>query len=182
MKQIALAAFFLALFSANALAQYDDSDTTITTTTTTTPITTTVPTSSTTLPVTTTIQPNATVITTPAVNTTSAGVVTNPPVITRQVIVTPTPAVSSDKLVPIPTGYVNCFSVSAGWYNDVWVAEHQVCQYNNTLATPVAGSSTSIQGKTWVAGYWTCPKYNSSGECTSWVWKPGRWLQTLDVY
>lgn len=182
MKKFAITGIFLAVVTSSALAQYDDTDTTITTTTTTTPVTTT---GVVTNPVVTTTP----AVTTPVLTTTPTAVTTTTPVIERKVIVTPVPTVTADKIVPIPAGYANCFNVAAGWYNDVWVAEHQVCQYNNTGTSTVvtSGNTTgstnaAIGGSTWVAGYWTCPKYNTSGECTSWVWKPGRWVRTLEVY
>jgi hypothetical protein len=166
MKKLALSGIFLAVMSVNAMAQ-DDTDTTITTTTTSTPVITTTP------------------VSTPVLTTTPVAINPTVPVVERRVIVTPTPAISADKITPIPAGYANCFNVAAGWYNDIWVAAHQVCQYKQTETTAVItgnSTNTSIGGSTWVAGYWACPKYNTSGECTSWVWKPGRWVKTLEVY
>jgi len=109
--------------------------------------------------------------TTPVTTTT-----TNPTVVERQVIVTPVPATTTEKVVPTPAGYVSCFKVAAGWNQNVWVAEHQVCQYSTSANNP------AIEGVTWVEGYWACPRYNSKGECTNWEWKPGKWVKTLEVY
>jgi len=87
------------------------------------------------------------------------------------VIVTPVPA--PKEVVVTPQGYVNCFTVDAGWNGDLWVPAHRVCQYNNT--------DPSVQGVAWVEGYWACNTYTNQ-QCTNWVWKPGRWVKTLEVY
>lgn len=89
-------------------------------------------------------------------------------VVTR-VIVTPAP--EPKEVVVIPEGYKYCFTVGAGWYNDTWVPEHQVCQYEN-----------STHGVAWIQGYWQCDKHNANNDCTNWVWKSGRWVKTLEVY
>lgn len=86
-----------------------------------------------------------------------------------QVIVTPTPA--PKEVVVTPTGYVNCFTVAAGWYKDIWVPEHKICQYEK-----------STEGVAWVEGYWACDKHAADGVCTNWDWKPGRWVKALEVY
>lgn len=90
--------------------------------------------------------------------------------ITKRTITTPTPA--AQEVVTAPTGYVKCVTISAGWNNNVWVPEHQVCQYSN-----------STEGVAWVQGYWACVMYNEpTGECTSWVWKAAHWEKTLVNY
>lgn len=91
-------------------------------------------------------------------------------VTTTRVIVTPAP--QPKEVVVIPQGYQNCFTVAAGWYKDVWVPEHQVCQY----------ASDQTQGVAWVNGYWSCNKYNANNDCTNWLWVAGHWVKTLEVY
>jgi hypothetical protein len=96
----------------------------------------------------------------------------------QTVIVTTVPA--PKETVVIPVGYVNCFTVPAGWnYKNVWVAEHKVCQYTSA-------NGTKIQGIAWVDGYWACTKYRNvqptQGECTNWAWQSGHWVKTLEVY
>ena len=93
-----------------------------------------------------------------------------PGVVEKQVIVTAVPA--PKEVIVTPEGYVNCFTVKAGWYQDVWIAEHRVCQYANTPS-----------GVAWIEGYWACTKYDSiQGQCTNWEWKGARWEKTLVVY
>ncbi len=107
------------------------------------------------------------------VTTTSAVVpvpATTQVVVERPVIVTAVPA--PKETIVTPSGYISCFSVKAGWYQDVWVAEHRVCQYPNTA-----------NGVAWVEGYWACTKYSvDAGQCTNWEWKPARWEKALVVY
>jgi hypothetical protein len=115
--------------------------------------------------VTTVTQP-ATVVTQPS----SAVVVTQQPVVEKRVIVTTVPA--PKETIVIPEGFINCFSVTAGWYQGTWVAQHNVCQYPNTP-----------NGVAWVEGYWACTKYDiSQGQCTNWEWKSAHWEKTLVVY
>lgn len=95
---------------------------------------------------------------------------TTTPVIERHVIVTTVPA--PKEVITIPAGYVNCFTIKAGWYQDVWIAEHNVCQYAN-----------SPSGVVWVEGYWSCNTYDAAeGKCTNWEWKSAHWEKTLVVY
>lgn len=97
----------------------------------------------------------------------------------RPVIVTQVPA--PKEVTNVPEGYVSCFMIPAGWnYNNVWVAEHKVCQY-----TPNDGGE--VLGVAWVEGYWACTKHTVDAEptkanCTNWEWKSGRWVKTLEVY
>lgn len=106
--------------------------------------------------------------------TTSSTVTTtttpNGTVVEKRVIVTTTPA--PKEVIPMPTGYVSCFTVKAGWYQDVWVADHNVCTYSN-----------SPNGMVWVEGYWTCNKYDlNGGICTGWDWKAAHWEKSITVY
>lgn len=104
------------------------------------------------------------------VTTTSAVPTTTQVVVERPVIVTAVPA--PKETLQTPSGYISCFTVKSGWYQDVWVAEHRVCQYPNTAA-----------GVAWVEGYWACTKYSiDAGQCTNWQWKPARWEKALTVY
>src|SRR5690242_4149502 len=48
----------------------------------------------------------------------------------RPMIMTPVPSAKEE--IPTPTGYVNCFTVEAGWFKNAWVPEHRVCQYEAT--------------------------------------------------
>lgn len=84
-------------------------------------------------------------------------------------IVTPVPA--AKEIVTAPQGFATCFKVAEGWFNDIWVPAHQVCQYDN-----------SAEGTVWVEGYWGCNKATADGVCTNWEWKAGRWEKKLVVY
>jgi hypothetical protein len=91
-------------------------------------------------------------------------------VIEKRVIVTTSPA--PKETIPMPAGYVSCFAVKAGWYQDVWVADHNVCTYSN-----------SPQGTVWIEGYWACNKYEiGEGKCTNWEWKSAHWASSVTVY
>lgn len=85
-----------------------------------------------------------------------------------------TPAPSPQETTVIPQGYSNCFTVAAGWYKNIWVPEHRVCQYSTT---------TNANGVAWIDGHWVCTMYKASeGACTKWEWKAGRWVKQLEVY
>lgn len=84
-------------------------------------------------------------------------------------VVTPVPAAKEN--VPAPQGYASCFTVEAGWFNNIWVPAHQVCQYENMP-----------EGSVWVSGYWGCNKMTPEGVCSNWEWKAGRWEKKLVVY
>lgn len=88
-------------------------------------------------------------------------------------IVTPTPA--PKETVTVPEGYAGCFTVAAGWYQNVWYPEHRVCQYNQEQVK-------TAQGSAWVDGHWACTKYTTTGQCTNWSWSPGHWVKTFSVY
>lgn len=91
-------------------------------------------------------------------------------VVERPVIVTTVPA--PKETIVTPAGYVSCFTVKAGWYQDVWVADHRVCQYAN-----------APDGVVWIEGYWACNKYNNAdGQCTNWDWKAAHWEKQVVVY
>lgn len=113
------------------------------------------------------------ITTTPTVTTTpeaTATTVTTTPVVEKRVIITAVPA--PKETIATPAGYANCFTVAAGWYQDIWVAEHRVCQYSNMPS-----------GVAWVEGYWSCTKYDiPQSQCTTWEWKSARWEKTLVVY
>lgn len=101
---------------------------------------------------------------------TTAVVTTTTPVVEKRVIVTAVPA--PKETIITPTGYANCFTIKSGWYQDLWIAEHRVCQYPN-----------SPSGVAWVEGYWTCTTYDiTQGQCTNWEWKSAHWEKTLVVY
>ena len=86
-----------------------------------------------------------------------------------------TSAPAPKEVVPAPQGYTNCFTVAAGWFNSVWVPQHNVCQYDS--------SSTTHEGVAWVEGHWACTKYKVSlGACTKWEWKSGHWVKAFQVY
>jgi len=88
---------------------------------------------------------------------------------TRNTIVTPVPA--PKEVIATPQGYVACYDIAAGWFNDTWVPLHRVCQYSNTT-----------QGVVWIDSYWGCNKATTSGVCTNWEWRPGHWQKTLAIY
>ena len=90
--------------------------------------------------------------------------------VVKRTIITPAPQ-PQDATITAPSGYSNCFMVAAGWFNNLWVPEHEVCQY-----------TSSAEGVAWVQGYWACDKYNEANNCTNWVWKAGRWVKSLEVY
>lgn len=111
---------------------------------------------------------------------TPANTVSTPTTVTKETIIsTPagkeviiTPAPTAKEVVVAPTGYVHCFTVSSGWYNNEWIPQHQVCQYEN-----------SPEGTSWIEGYWACTQYKiSEGICSNWDWRPGHWTKTLVVY
>ena len=87
-----------------------------------------------------------------------------------------TPAPAPQEVVPVPQGYTNCFTVAAGWFNSVWVPQHNVCQYDSNTSSAHAGVA-------WVEGHWACTKYPASaGTCTKWEWKAGHWVKSFQVY
>lgn len=88
---------------------------------------------------------------------------------TRHVVVTPVPA--AKETIATPEGYILCFTVDAGWFNDTWVPTHKVCQYKDTG-----------EGVVWIEGYWGCNKATLEGVCSNWEWKAGHWEKTLAVY
>jgi hypothetical protein len=91
-------------------------------------------------------------------------------VIEKRVITTTTPA--PKEVLPMPSGYVTCFTVKAGWYQDVWTADHNVCAYSN-----------SPLGVVWIEGYWMCNKYDlTEGKCTNWDWKAAHWEKSVTAY
>lgn len=114
-----------------------------------------------------TTQPGSTTQVTTAPGTTTQ-VTTVPDGSTPTVIVTPTPA--AKEVIATPQGYVKCYTVDAGWYQNLWVPAHKVCEYQNTT-----------EGVAWVEGYWACNKH-TQGECTNWEWRPGHWVKTLMNY
>lgn len=88
----------------------------------------------------------------------------------KRVITTVAPA--PKELVTVPLGFVSCFTVKGGWYNDIWAAEHDVCTYSN-----------SPEGVVWVQGYWQCNKYDEAqGQCHNWDWKAAHWEKTVNIY
>jgi hypothetical protein len=91
--------------------------------------------------------------------------------VTRHIVTTPVPA-PKDATTDAPVGFANCFTVESGWYNDVWIDRHRVCQYNDTQK----------EGEVWVAGYWGCTVATTQGICSTWQWTPGHWQKTLAVY
>lgn len=102
-------------------------------------------------------------------NVNAAPDTTTTTVVERHVITTPVP--TAKEIMNIPTGYVNCFTVSAGWFHDEWIPEHKVCQYENMT-----------EGVAWVDGYWACNKNTADGVCTNWEWRAGHWQKSLEVY
>ena len=110
-----------------------------------------------------------TVVTTTTTQSDSPGATSKVIKTTRQVIVTPVPA--AKEVIATPAGYETCFTVDAGWFNNIWVPTHRVCQYQNTA-----------QGVAWVEGYWECNQATDAGVCTNWQWRQGRWEKSLVVY
>jgi len=108
---------------------------------------------------------------TPVIAQETESQIINPDTVT--VMVTPVPA--PKEVTVVPAGFVNCFVVKAGWFNNQWIPDHRVCKYN-----------PSKEGVAWIEGYWACTKYktteNMQGDCTNWDWKPGRWVRTFEVY
>jgi len=89
-------------------------------------------------------------------------------------IVTPVPA--AKEVIVTPSGFVNCFTIDAGWYKNAWVPAHRVCQYEN-----VPGQTSTYEGVAWIESYWACTQFTDA-VCTKWEWKPGHWVKTLEVY
>ena len=78
-------------------------------------------------------------------------------VVERKVIVTPAPKSAK------------CTTISGHWEGDVWFDSQTVCTYENRT-----------EGVAWVQDFWSCTKYDSTtGECKTWEYKPGYWLQTM---
>lgn len=50
-----------------------------------------------------------------------------------------------------PIGYASCTTVAAGWNEDTWHEEYQVCRYDTKAAT--------VEGEAWIAGHWRCSEY-----------------------
>lgn len=96
-----------------------------------------------------------------------------------KVIITPVP--QPKEVVVEPQGYVSCTTAPAGWYDNEWRPERRVCQYNYTPGT----ANTTIQGTTWIAGYWGCNQYkvgeDGNGVCTNWDWRPGHWEASSSI-
>ena len=70
-------------------------------------------------------------------------------------------------ITPVPQG--SCNTIAAHWEGDIWVADQSVCKYENRT-----------EGAAWVQAYWSCTTYDSAtGDCKTWVYQPGHWLQTL---
>jgi hypothetical protein len=90
--------------------------------------------------------------------------------VTRQIVTTPVPAPKDTASAPV--GFANCFTVESGWYNNVWIDRHRVCQYNDEQK----------EGEVWVAGYWGCTLATTQGICSTWEWTPGHWQKTMAVY
>jgi len=106
--------------------------------------------------------------TTTTTETPEGGSVTKVVETTNRAIVTPVPA--AKEVIATPEGYVSCFYVQAGWFNNLWVPTHRVCQYNNTG-----------EGVVWIEGYWGCNK-SKEDVCTNWEWRSGHWQKSLVVY
>lgn len=90
---------------------------------------------------------------------------------TTTVITTAVPAPKETTVEP--TGYASCTKVAAGWDEETWHEEYQVCRYDTKTAT--------VQGEAWIAGHWQCTEYtvgSAESECTSWDWKAGHWVAT----
>jgi hypothetical protein len=85
-------------------------------------------------------------------------------------IVTVAPA--PKELTAVPGGFSHCFTVEPGWYNDVWVHEHRICQYQNAEASK----------RVWVSNYWQCSNYTNDGTCNNWDWVKGHWADTIVSY
>ncbi len=93
----------------------------------------------------------------------------------QPIIVTPAP--SAKEVIPTPKGYINCFTVEAGWYKGAWIPTHRICQYDQS--TP--NKTITYEGVAWIEGYWACTQYINTA-CTKWEWRSGRWVKTLEVY
>jgi hypothetical protein len=89
---------------------------------------------------------------------------------TTHTIVTPAPA--PQEVVSIPAGSSNCFTVQPGWYNNIWVHEHRICQYKHAEENK----------RVWVSSYWECSNYTMDGTCNNWDWVKGHWADTIVSY
>jgi hypothetical protein len=122
-----------------------------------------------------TVTEETTTVTTPADAPTITTPAPSPSQVSgRPMIVTPVPSAKEE--IATPTGYVNCFTVEAGWYKNAWVPEHRICQYEAQ-----AGQTVTYEGVAWIESYWACTQYTDA-TCTKWEWKPGHWVKTLEVY
>lgn len=102
--------------------------------------------------------------------TTTKQTASGPVTVEKRTIVTTTP--EPKEVIETPSGFVSCENLSAGWYNDVWVAGRRVCKYAN-----------SPLGLDYVQGYWTCSQYTiETGECNSWNWVSPHWEKAYTGY
>jgi hypothetical protein len=77
-------------------------------------------------------------------------------VVQKNVIVTPAPKA------------LTCTTVAAHWEDNVWVAEQSVCKYEGRA-----------EGVEWVQDYWACTVFTADGQCTTWDFRPGHWVQQI---
>lgn len=62
-----------------------------------------------------------------------------------------------------PPGYLSCYTVPGGYYNGIWINQHNECQYANAPGM-------------WVAAHWECHRFDQAeGICKRWRWIPSYW-------
>lgn len=79
---------------------------------------------------------------------------------------TTTTVVEKRTIVTPPPKSVSCTTVAAHWEDGIWVAEQTVCKYE--------GRSEGVE---WVQDYWACTVFTADGNCTTWEFRPGHWVQ-----
>jgi hypothetical protein len=67
--------------------------------------------------------------------------------------------------VPPPYGDEGCYMVPGGYYNNLWINPHRVCEYPD-----------APDGGAWISGYWQCTNYNYD-RCRHWGWVPSHWIR-----
>jgi hypothetical protein len=75
------------------------------------------------------------------------------------------PAKAIHRMVQPPHGFQSCHMIPKGYYEDVWMNSHQVCEY----------SAEDKRGVLWVAGHYICKEASQNGVCRNWTWRPEHW-------
>ena len=80
-----------------------------------------------------------------------------------EVFITRVPA--AKEVIIKPKGNGRCLIQAAGFYNGVWVNEHEICRYPAKSLNQV-----------WISGHWQCTRYNTMQGCSRWLWINSHWV------